>query len=267
LALSAYLDDSGTDGQSPVVVIGGFFTDESRWDVFKFRWASFLTGFEIKRFHASDFWARRRPFHSWDNAKHQRAQDVIVDILTTSNLVGICKGVHIPSFNEWRVDFTHHVDPDPYYFCLDKCLKFLIAGVKKSFGRDDSISIYIDNDEGREKRGRSLAHWHQEKVRLGHSFHVNSDRQTNAHYVRSYQFSQLQAADILANEYFKQAMRFIEKREVYDPPFLAAMKEAKMPLVFEFLHDKELFEIDARSRSAEVRRRLSFGTRFQGSSS
>jgi hypothetical protein len=62
-------------------------------------------------------------------------------------------------------------------------------------------------------------------------------------------------------------MHFMESREVYDPPFLAAMKKVNMPLVFEFLHDKELFEIDARSRSAEIRQRLSFGTRFQASSS
>jgi Protein of unknown function (DUF3800) len=251
LPLKAYLDDSGTNGAATVVVVGGFLADEKAWDAFEAKWSVFLAKYGLARFHVSQFWARKtKPYIGWNEDKHLSAFADASHILRTSDIFGVAKAVSLDAFNDWRVELDHPIDPDPYYYCLDKCLRLLIGGVRKSFGPDDGIAIYVDQDKGREPLGMKLAEWHTEKVRRGHSLHVDRNRKTSTHYVSSIDYKPLQAADILANALFRQAVNFLEKKTTEEKTFLEAMKESNMPIQFEFLHDKELFEIEARSRVA-----------------
>ena len=152
------------------------------------------------------------------------------------------------AFNEWRESKRYFRLSDPYYFCLEGCLKKLIREIKKSYGADDEIAIYVDQDKGRERLGRDLAKWQESKLRQDPGFHVNPNRNITVEYASAYDKRPLQAADILAHALFQKAKRFLEFGEYVDPPFLAALDADKIPIAAEFLESKEILEIVERSR-------------------
>lgn len=51
---TVFLDESGTDGRSPIVMVGGYVSDTNGWKNFKIEWAEFLNDEALDIFHASD---------------------------------------------------------------------------------------------------------------------------------------------------------------------------------------------------------------------
>jgi hypothetical protein len=66
--LKAYLDASNEDTGNPVAVVAGFVGGERQWEAFDAAWKPFLLEFGLKRFHATEFWARKGPYNNWSEA-------------------------------------------------------------------------------------------------------------------------------------------------------------------------------------------------------
>src|SRR5688500_18130691 len=66
--LTACLDESGTDGVSPIVMVGGYVSTVDLWEKFAVEWAQFLKSENLEVFHANEI---------QDKELHQRAQQVI----------------------------------------------------------------------------------------------------------------------------------------------------------------------------------------------
>jgi hypothetical protein len=82
--LSAYLDDSGTHGNSPICVLAGYFGGQRQWVSFDRQWSKALSDFGIKEFHAHRFWAAAKgkkvaAYEGWDG---HRATRLINRLLT-----------------------------------------------------------------------------------------------------------------------------------------------------------------------------------------
>ena len=76
--LTAYIDDSGTDGNSKTAVAAGFLSDVGKWEKFEAEWKSALQlhGIEEQGFHMADFKAnpKRGVFSGW---KDEKANDLL----------------------------------------------------------------------------------------------------------------------------------------------------------------------------------------------
>jgi len=211
-------------------------------------WTHFLSDFEIKRFHAAEFWARKgRPYARWDDEKHESAIKRVSSILRNSGLFGIGTGVTIDAFNEWRDSLSYYIDPDPYFFCLNRSLKFLIRGIR--INPDEGVAVYIDQDKGRERLGQELARWHEAKLRSrGHLIDLNRDRSVSTHYASSFNYPPLQVADILSNSFFKQSFEFLRTGKAIVPPFIQALLDGQNPVGTILFYDREMLDIEERSR-------------------
>ena len=161
LVLKAYLDASNEGTGDPVAVVAGCVADENQWAAFESVWVSFLGEFELTRFHSSHFWARKEPPYSrWSDAKWEKAKGDVCRILGGLRIIGVGAAVSLKAFNEWRATsdlFYHH---DPYYFCLQYTLGILIRQISQH-PLDEGITIYIDQDKGRESLGQEIAKWHR----------------------------------------------------------------------------------------------------------
>ncbi len=74
VALTAYLDDSGTDPANPTLVVGGFVSEVKQWDWFVDEWTGAETEFGAPPFHAKHFDDARRgygPYVSWGQKKRK----------------------------------------------------------------------------------------------------------------------------------------------------------------------------------------------------
>lgn len=236
--LSAYLDDSGTSGQEPVTLVAGFFADDAEWTRLDARWEAMLGEFDLARFHAGEFWARKsRPYAGWSNDKHKAAVSRIEEILGELDATGVATAVNGAAYTEWRHSLPHYVDPDPYHYCLDACLRAVADG-----DSGGGIAIYIDSDKKRERAGLQLAAWHEARP-------VNA-RPTSTHYVSSFDHNPLQVADTFANAFFQSCVVALETGMPGENPFLAAIRGGKSQPRQTFFHTKQSLEAAHRAQLA-----------------
>jgi Protein of unknown function (DUF3800) len=241
--LKAYLDASNEDTGNPVAVVAGFVGGERQWEAFDAAWKPFLLEFGLKRFHATEFWARKGPYNNWSEAKHRMAKKDVCRILNSLRLIGVGASVNIHAFNEWRVKASQFYHNDPYYFCLDYALRILIHVVSE-YPKDDGIMIYVDQDKKREPVGKQIATWHQERLRRSPLSLIGPDRtrKVETYFKSSIDFAPLQAADILAHSTFQWSRDYLNGGKIDEPYFLSCMRE-KCAITTQFFFDVQMIEI------------------------
>lgn len=248
LVLRAYLDASGEFESDRVVSVAGFVASEQLWCAFEQRWQKFLKSYDLKRFHAAPYLARKRPFNGWDDKKYQQCGLDVCDVFKWVNPIGAGNAVDVDLFQDWRAEQSVFIHKDPYYFCLETCLRFLIQGITQH-PTDEGIAIYIDQDNGRDKLGYQLAEWQEARLRRAPGPHVDPRRQVSSHYVSSVDFLPLQAADILAHGSFQWMRDFLLNRKTHpEPYFVECMRRNEVPFHVNYFHSKELLDIELRKR-------------------
>jgi hypothetical protein len=248
IVLKAYLDGSGKwKGGDPVIVVAGFIGSERVWLHFESLWKAFLDDFQInKRFHASPFWARERPYTEWSDDKHQKAQARLLRIFKECTLFGVGISVDCSSFNKWLATGSlPYYPPDPHYFCLDRCFQICIRGVSE-IANDEGVLIYCDQEDDHEKIGLTLAKWHENRLRSGgDTMHLDPQRVVETAYGSSFLHTPLQAADIVANGIFRrQCKTALPEQEA----FMDAMQREAHVTTIHF-SSAEHIEIDMRKRA------------------
>ncbi len=96
--LTAYFDESGTDGRSPIVAVGGYVSTQPRWDDFQRDWKRLLDEEQIRVFHTTDLLSLRGEFTSANGWNRARAMDVLNradDIIEKHVMFGIVAYTHI----------------------------------------------------------------------------------------------------------------------------------------------------------------------------
>ncbi len=164
IVLKAYLDASDPNGNIPVAVVAGFVTDLAGWENFEVQWRPLMKELELARWHMTDFRNRDGQYAKWPDAQFLYAKGRVISILNSCQLFGSGYAINVEAFNEWRVTCGYYVNPDPYFFCLDKMLGKLIRGLVEH-PIDEGVAIYCDRDKGRERLGLNIAEWHDDQLR------------------------------------------------------------------------------------------------------
>lgn len=247
VVLAAYLDASGKHRSDSVVAVAGFIASASLWVSFESRWQKFLDEFGLQRFHAAQFWSRKgRPYSTWDSTKHNAAAAHICAIFRDLNPFGVGAAVDVNAFNEWRSKLDILVDPNPYYFCLSRCMRPLIR-IITTVPNDEGVAIYVDQDTELQSLGYEIARWHESRLRQEPAANINPERSVSTTYGSSLDFLPLQAADILAHASFQCLRDFLATgQRGPEPAFLACMKSAQVPVAVNNYFEQEHFNIEMR---------------------
>ena len=245
--LYAYLDASDPSPGEPLAVVAGFVGNEVVWAQFNQLWAGFLAGAGLRRFHASDFWARAKPFHRWPDQKRSEAIKHICHIMNACGLFGVGMSLSTQAFDEWHIRQPVFITADPVLYCLDRVLAKLIPGITQ-YPIDEGVSVVIDQDKKRQRNGLKLAEWHERKLRsMRRIGTVNPDRPIELAYQSSLNCLPLQAADILSNSVFRQMKAYLRTSAFEENPFIVGIKE-RCAVAVEYLHDPDMIDINFRSK-------------------
>jgi Protein of unknown function (DUF3800) len=248
LVLNAFIDASEEQPGITVAAMGSWVANEAHWQKFEDRWKLFLARNEIKgRFHASEFLARQGQFN-WSEEKHNLVKNEIAQIFNEIGMCGFGVAVNCKAYQEWRLQQKVHIHDDPYYFCLQRMMDPLILWIYE-VPKDEGIAIYIDRDNARQKLGESVARWYKDRLRQqgppGYS-KVNPDRDISTHYVSSFTYVGLQAADIAANGAFRHLKHLMKTGErFYIPPIIDGFKRGFGPVQFDIavFNEPEHFDL------------------------
>jgi hypothetical protein len=66
IVIVCYLDDSGTDGEAPIIVMAGYVAIAKGWKRFEKRRAPVFREHGIETFHAKQFHDRKEAFKDWE---------------------------------------------------------------------------------------------------------------------------------------------------------------------------------------------------------
>src|SRR5437868_5022689 len=90
--LTAYFDESGTDGRSPIVAVGGHLSTVERWEAFQLEWKGFLQNNGVQTFHATDLIHGYGEFtkdRGWNKKRAESALRIADKIVSKHILYGV----------------------------------------------------------------------------------------------------------------------------------------------------------------------------------
>ena len=124
--LTAYIDDSGTDANSPIAVAAGFVTDIPRWERFNREWRALLSADQIldKGFHMKDFMARPRRgvFAGWEDDRCDVLYNALIRTIDDTILMGFSAAVKKADYDAKVKGKLRRKLGGHYRFCAATCV-------------------------------------------------------------------------------------------------------------------------------------------------
>jgi hypothetical protein len=150
---TAYIDESGTHGQNPDVIMGAFLAHAYQWRIFNRdldRIRKFY-GFDI--FHAKDFKALRGEFEGWEIEKCLRLIDDLIvlvrDRLTRGATIHLELHLYLRGYREQP--FPPKMQPDSQFgVCFRALLAYLTTTIAAT-GKSPKLHVVVE--EGHENVG------------------------------------------------------------------------------------------------------------------
>ena len=143
---SARLDETGTDGTSPFVVVGGAVSTAAQWSKLETAWDRLL-GRKVAAYHWKEFQDGKDDFSGWSTLKRQRFVERQERIVTRNTLFRVAVGVEHSAHAEIKnrmkgiTGFSAHSD---YGLCF-RYLLFWISEQLAKRDRDHQLTLMLES--------------------------------------------------------------------------------------------------------------------------
>jgi Protein of unknown function (DUF3800) len=159
MCLTLYVDDSGSDPNSPLYVLGGVCLPASWWTKVSNEWSGVLAADpSVEYFKASEVWDRKldreklTPFVKFTDEERRRKVDALVDVVTAYQPLTSSFQLEWPVFKEFRRKYALPKGKDDPYFYLYYGAILLQTrwGIRESNERPVSFVFDNQNSVGEE---------------------------------------------------------------------------------------------------------------------
>lgn len=194
---TVYLDESGTHGKSPVVVVAGYLSTDDQWAKFSEEWQSVLQDYKLDCFHMTDFENRKGPFKTLTNAERFRLLEKLIAFIKIRQRIGLAVAFHASDYKEIVEEFQDEPIKKPYSFCA-----LLIMVVLKNWlitRRHNEVIAYV-YESGALHAGEIMSGY---QYWTTHEPYATELRAGSLTFGSKSDLVPLQAADILAYETWK----------------------------------------------------------------
>lgn len=210
----SYFDDSGTHRGSVVTVIAGYVATKDVWEAMEKPWRMILGEFQDKGvhcFHATDCLAQDGEFGRVDTLGRQYIYKQLSDILEASREAQpVCALV-------WRDDWNAVPDknlgllcPTAYEFCVDRVLSEVVNWSAQNAGGTPVPVMFAVQKEHENHTTLTYESWKRVSVvkdKIGALAYDYPDR-----------YVPLQAADMLAHEFYRHHKWIHAMKNGFNPP-------------------------------------------------
>jgi hypothetical protein len=144
--LKAYLDESGTHDESPVLTVAGYLARPRRWQAWTKKWNAAKR--PVKIYHAADAANLHGEFEGWSHDQVAELAKKLLPTIVDAELRGIVIGIHMDEFRKamaGRNDLLE-IFPSPYAACF-QWLAQIIMNLQAHIGSNERIAfIHECND-------------------------------------------------------------------------------------------------------------------------
>jgi hypothetical protein len=143
---TAYIDESGTHGRNPDLVMGAFLGHAYQWRVFNRDLDRIRKCYGFDIFHAKDFKALQGEFKGWGDQKCLRLVDdltaLVRDRLTQGATINLERELYLRGYRERP--FPPKMQPDSQFgVCFRALLAYLIATVA-TIGKSPILHVVVE---------------------------------------------------------------------------------------------------------------------------
>jgi hypothetical protein len=207
LTYTAYLDESGTHGGSPVTIMSGMLANARQWSRFETEFSRIKKKHGFKVFHTIKFKKKSGDFFGWSNGQ---CLSLIHDlaILTSS---AFTEGVSMSLDNAtYENDYKRGEKPNKlrldsqYGLCFRQCLLFFILEVEKRKFRGKFPKLHFALEAGHKNAGDALRIFNEMKEELKK---INCDMLGDLVFADKDESDPLMMADFLAHSTYTSEVK------------------------------------------------------------
>jgi len=207
--LAAYFDDSGTHGTSKVVVLGGVFGNQFQWEYFSELWKRKLDNpcpgkLPLRRFHMTDCQNSQHEFAGWKRHETDFLVRELGQIVLKCGLWGYAAAVSRADWDDLITGDVRRMIGDAEGFCIRNVYIRTLRWARQ-FGGDKNIAFVFDSRPHREKENTrvfDIFQWFQDNQQ-------QNPQLVSATFASSYKILPLQAADLVAWEFYQHVLRIL----------------------------------------------------------
>lgn len=155
---TVYLDESGTHGESPVIVVGGYIATVKRWIEFERTWKTFIMEREgIKVLHRVDVENFADEFKNWSRARQIKVLRRAHKIIKRYTCIGFSQSVVLADFEKLIPDEVRRAFGGAYGWAALDCLVHVAKWADVHGYRDPIQYVFEKGAEGRHQVDRMFS--------------------------------------------------------------------------------------------------------------
>jgi hypothetical protein len=219
--LKAFIDDSGSGGDSPWYVLAGYLGTVEGWDAFDSKWLDVLHEHPYIEYFKSSEAESLRPDGQWAGvSKEQRDAkiDALIGVIGHCTRRAVCAPIRQRDYDELVKGKIPPVWDSPYFFLMPSIISASI-NIERIDGESESVDFVFDNDQKHEKGSNRL----NAALMLMRS---NYGSLVNVSFRDEKKFIPLQAADLLAWQIRRRYSVPNDRRRHFEKALDAPQKEA-----------------------------------------
>jgi hypothetical protein len=197
MIFAAYLDESGTHKESATLIVAGYIALADEWIAFEVEWGAILAEYKLGAFHATDFASGAPPFDQLSSTEREECFDKLTVAINRHAWGGFAIAIPMDAYARMVSPAADKWLGGPYGMAMTRC--FLEVADALSVVDPSREIIYVLEDGARGK-GQVLKVYELNKGKpdLGILSLGFWDKR---------RFVPLQAADMLANELYREIAR------------------------------------------------------------
>jgi hypothetical protein len=208
LDLRAYFDESGTDANSKVVVVGGYLAPSDDWKVLEAHWLDVLKTRNAPYYHATDAEATvpGGPYKGWNIEQARELTDSVVSVIAPMDAL---KGVAVHVATEHWLEATEIIKPYltekelkkfpkqlyniPFQILAKSCIDVMLECLRPALLAHETVAFIFEDNEFKHATLQA-----REDVKRTH---IHRARIGSIGFEEKKRFAGLQAADLFTWSY------------------------------------------------------------------
>ncbi len=140
-----YLDDSGTDKQSPVLTMAGYVGLQPHWDVFERSAAKIFAAYGVTSLHAVDFNATKNQFKGWQRRRKEAFIANLLLELKKAAPFGVMASITKTAYAKAK-SLGEHAQQSAYGHCFGNVLDAIMWSKQMKFAasRGATLSFVVE---------------------------------------------------------------------------------------------------------------------------
>ncbi len=152
VALTAYLDASGTQDEGTYLIVSGFLSSEKLWLKFEREWKRVLDRAGINYFHMKEFTQSMGQFRAWKGQEEKRKELLrrLIDIIGRTTMQSFSAGVLLADWGQCNNQYQLREQRfTPYALCGWVCVEQVYRWCEeKSYPKNEVLFIAERGDKG-----------------------------------------------------------------------------------------------------------------------